>query len=48
MFGETEFISVSDVELLIMGIDNVFDKSHPSRVIRDGRKLLDVNTKDGF
>ena len=48
MFGEADYLSIQDVELLILGIDNVFDKSQPSRVIRDGRKLLDVNTRDGF
>ena len=48
MFGAYDTLAVIDVELLIQGINNVFDRMQPSRVIKDGKKLLDVSTVENF
>ena len=48
MFGAHDIIDVQDVELLILGIDNVYDKSKPSRVIKDVRKLIDISNTENF
>jgi hypothetical protein len=48
MFGAVEVLDFQDFELLILGIENVFDKSQPPRTIKDGRKLLDVSTPENF
>ena len=48
MFGSHEVLDFQDLELLILGIENVHDKSQPSRIIKDGRKLIDVSTPENF
>jgi hypothetical protein len=48
MFGAHEMLDFQDFELLILGIENVYDKSQPSRIVKDGRKLIDVSTPENF